>query len=105
MTAEGEESIAIDIDEQPQTISRKHLIKNNILVHSQAVFTDYDITDEVPAIRPPGFIIKNTSDVVAHDCNIDDITHEPIFAVSKTASQQDIQYWTAMQSQNKSQCV
>ena len=61
----------IDYDEQ-QTFN--HMAKQGN-VASQAVFTDYDIADEVPAnTKPPDFVQRNKIDDVKIDHNIEDLT-------------------------------
>jgi uncharacterized protein Usg len=79
----------IDYDEQ-QTFN--HMAKQGN-VASQAVFTDYDIADEVPAnTKPPDFIQRNKIDDVKIDHNIEDLTKKKAV---------ESQYWTALQSSSK----
>jgi hypothetical protein len=68
---EVDERIMTEIDyEDHQTFN--HMSKP--YVASKAVLTDYDITDEVPPIKPPEFIMRNKVDNIKIDYNIDDLT-------------------------------
>jgi hypothetical protein len=83
---EADERIMTEIDCSDNRTS-KHLLKNGN-VASAAVFTDYDIVDEVPnTAKPPEFIMRNTIDTVKIDRNIEDLTRK---------KRGETQYWTAL---------
>lgn len=72
---EADERIMTEIDCSDKQTS-KNLLKNGN-VASAAVFTDYDIADEVPnTVKPPEFIMRNTIDTVKIDHNIEDLTRK-----------------------------
>lgn len=68
---EVDDRIMTEIDyEDRQTFN--HMSKPNVA--SKDVLTDYDITDEVPPVKPPEFIMRNKVDNIKIDYNIDDLT-------------------------------
>ena len=88
---ETDERIMTEIDCSEQRTSKHLAGRGNVA--SQAVFTDYDIADEVPPTgKPPEFIMRNTIDTIKVDRNIEDLTRK---------RNSDAQYWTALQSSTK----